>query len=186
MAKSKIVKNIFLTICVMILTSCSFSPISPNYKEKEELMEMPKVLFLYTYYDYIDENELIKYIDNAGNLHMVNLFSEKGVLAISDIYEKIDISNDEIIDSVDKDKLKANYQFFLQVPVESGEYENLIYTESFLDVELGRHRWYGLRYDKKGELEYIILAGEGDTAIENQDEDAQKIASWLRGILYKE
>ena len=109
-------------------------------------MEMPKVLFLYTYYDYIDENELIKYIDNAGNLHMVNLFSEKGVLAISDIYEKIDISNDEIIDSVDKDKLKANYQFFLQVPVESGEYENLIYTESFLDVELGRHRWYGLRY----------------------------------------
>ena len=37
----------------------------------------------------------------------------------------------------------------------------------------------------KGELEYIILAGEGDTAIENQDEDAQKIASWLRRFSIK-
>lgn len=184
MAKSKIISSIVIAIGAIMLAACSFSSTSPDSKENVVWANMPKALFIYIHY-YGSGTEVINYIDSAGNVYNIDVNKDER-LALQDIYEEIDISKDEKTDKVDEEQLKSNYQLLLQVPRESVERKNLIYTESFNDEVLGYHEWYGLRYDKKGELEYIILAGEGDTAIENQDEDAQKIASWLRGILYKE
>lgn len=182
MAKSKIISSIVIAIGAMMLTGCSFFTSSPDSTENDAWTNMPKALFIYIHY-YGSGTEVVNYIDSAGNVYNMEVNKDEQ-LDLQGIYEKINVSKDKKIDKVDEEQLKSNYQLLLQIPRESVEDKNLIYTESFNDVVLGYHEWYGVRYDKKVELEYIILAGEGDTAIENQDEDAQKIASWLRGILF--
>ena len=174
----------FLIICVILFTGCRPSQTTPDSMQKEEPAKMPKALFLYFYYNG-DYYEVAKYIDDMGNVHTIDISSEEQRLTIKEFYERVNQSKDEILYRVDEEQLNSNYQLFLQVPIESGEKENLIYTESIEDVVYGKHRWYGFRYNKKGELEHIVLAGEGDTSVINQDKTAQEIETWLRGILIK-
>lgn len=119
----------------------------PDSTDNEVWTNMPKALFIYIHY-YGSGTEVVNYIDSAGNVYNIDVNKDEH-LAFQDIYEKIDILKDEKIDNVDEEQLKFNYQLFLQVPRESGEDKNLIYTESFNDEVLGYYEWYGVRYDTK-------------------------------------
>lgn len=182
MENIRVIKIMSLVICVFLFTGCKLSQTTPKPEEIEGPLKMPKALFLYHVYSG-QSVELVSYLDEVGNIYTIDFTSKEVSLNWEELYERIDKSKDEIIGNVNEEQLKAMYQLFLQVPIESGKEENLIYTESTDDVVLGFHRWYGLRYDKKGEIEYILLNGEGDTAVENQDKTAQEIEDWLKDIL---
>lgn len=49
--------------------------------------------------------------------------------------------------------------------------------------ETGQHDWYGIDYDKCGELEPITLNHHGVHSYQTQDETVEDIVQWLKGVL---
>lgn len=76
------------------------------------------------------------------------------------------------------------YMIFLQVPIESGKLDNLLYFE-LDDAVIGTENWYGFRYNQQEKLEVIPLNDEGESGYKNQNETAQEIGQWLKSVLHE-
>lgn len=179
MKNIRIIKIMSLVVCILLFTACKFSNNTPEPEDMDGPIKMPKALFLY-HFEYVDIGEKISYIDEFGNIYTADLSSEERALKFPELNESLNSSKHQKIGHVNEEQLNKMYQMFLQVPLESGEKENLIFTQDEQEDEKGNHKWYGFRYDEQGKLKYVLLNGEGKLIYENQDETAQEIAGWLK------
>lgn len=176
----RLIKIMFLVVCLLLLTACNFSKTPLDSDEMDRPIKNPNALFLYEFY-YFETGKILNYIDEVGDVYTTDLSFKERTLQFQELNERLDRTKDQKIGHVDEEQLNKMYQMFLQVPIESGETENMIYTESTEDVEKGNHKWYGFRYNEQDEFEYVLLNGDGESCYENQDETAQEIADWLKG-----
>lgn len=172
--KKVAVKLLIISLLVVLFVGCGSS----------STKQIPEIVFIcstdYTYVDYsrtmytktfLDKNGNFYYTDNSYvcSLKYDELITE---YAAGNLEGKIELRT-----SCDADVITEKYKELLKV-VANKDYE-MEYYELMPDVQSVDSNWYGIYYDKKGELDRIILhCYERDMNINSNDETANALYKW--------
>lgn len=187
---------VIITIIALVMSGCSNAVSEPDMSDFGSdisnvvyeadtsdivFSDMPDIVFKvctsYNRYEH-DDSYLLTFIDKNGNYYS------------SDYSEIFFLSNEELIDTLksgderitkssvsrDVDELRENYKKLLKV-ADNKEYE-LEYPEYVPAVEYDHITWYGLYYDKDGNLSSLLIHEHRQTEIYANDDRANEIYEW--------
>lgn len=179
----------YVIVCffsISIIAGCGQRTTESRGEQKTNVSEkksekMPVIVFEYTYEYYDSEPHLYKYlfIDSYGNIYCGD--SDSYFCTAEERMKLYDILIREdgckLINKINMEQLQEKYETVQQI--ESGLKNEIIVEESTLDVCLGQHKWNSYCYDKEGNLNVVILYGEGDSSYINSDRRAKELADWI-------
>ena len=175
--------SIWFVVCINEHEKTASTPISDEPKTANDSMETEeitqKIVFVYQYTNWSDTYQNRGYyIDCAGNKVKYDVSTEAEKYA--DLPKLLSyLESQENVESepcLDKNELSQYFDWLLNI--------SLDYTleEKSEGADRGSHCFYGIRYDKEGELIPILLAESGDWTRTNTDSYAVKIVEELRKI----
>lgn len=151
--------------------------------------EMPDIVFkkciVYNRYEN-DSDRLLTFLDKNGNYYS-STDSEIYGLSNEELIEKLKSGDERITKSsatCDVDELRENFDKLLKV-AENKEYE-LVYPEVVPTVEYDHITWYGLYFDKDGNLLSLPIHERMQTEIEANDDRASEIYEWYKSAAKKQ
>lgn len=151
--------------------------------------EMPDIVFkkciAYNRYEN-DSDRLLTFLDKNGNYYS-STDSEIYGLSNEELIEKLKSGDERITKSsatCDVDELRENFDKLLKV-AENKEYE-LVYPEVVPCVEYDHITWYGLYFDKDGNLLSLPIHERMQTEIEANDDRANEIYKWYASAAKKQ
>ena len=165
-------------ICVSLLLSLS------GCSQQQEI-EMPEIVFEYYYYmDYFGTRDIPPYdiwwIEQDGSIYHSNdemYYHYTGAQRMEQ-YESVKAELDyEVVGAVDVDVLQEKWQVLQEIV--NGENNEVLLEDDMLTVVKPEEMWYGYCYNSDGELEVVILRGEGNISYIHQDPRARELADWL-------
>lgn len=191
---------VIITIIALVMSGCSNAVSEPDMSDFGSdisnvvyeadtsdivFSDMPDIVFKvctsYNRYEH-DDSCLLTFIDKNGNYYSSD-YSEIFFLSNEELIETLKSGDERITKlsvSCDADELSENYKKLLKVAAKK-KYK-LVYPEALPDVEADSTTWYGLYYDKDGNLSSLpIHAKERLTGINANDDRANEIYEWYSG-----
>ncbi|MDE7366613.1 MAG: hypothetical protein K2N24_04590 [Lachnospiraceae bacterium] len=173
-------KKVLIIICMSLLLSLS------GCSQQQEI-EMPEMVFRYFYH--LDYQEVPPYdiwwIEQDGTICHSRDETYQSAAGLMEQYESIKAELDyEVVGTVDVDVLQEKWEILQEIV--NGENNEVLLEEDMLTVVKPREKWYGYYYNSDGELEVVILRGEGNTMYINQDPRARELADWLDEVFQAE
>lgn len=173
---------IIISVLISLMSGCS-NAVSESVMPDVE-SDMPDIVFKvctsYNQYEH-DDGFLLTFIDKNGN-YCFSDYSEIFFLSNEELIESLNLGDERITKlskSCDTDELSDNYKKLLKVAANE-DYE-LEYPEVVPAVEYDHITWYGLYYDKDGNLSSILIHGHRETEIYANDDRANEIYEWHSG-----
>lgn len=181
---------VIISVLILLMSGCSTtvseSDMSNVVSESDTsdivFSDMPDIVFkVCTSFNQYENDDgcLLTFIDKNGNYYFSD-YSEIFFLSNEELIESLKSGDDRITKlsvSCDADELSENYKKLLKVAANK-KYE-LAYPEALPDVEADSTTWYGLYYDKDGNLSSLpIHAKERMTGINANDDRANEIYEW--------
>lgn len=168
-------KKAFIMICVSLLLS-----LSGCSQQQEMEIEMPEIVFRYFYY--LDYQEVPPYdiwwIEQDGTICHSRDETYQSVADLMEQYESIKAELDyEVVGTVDVEVLQEKWQILQEIV--NGENNEVLLEDDMLTVIEPEEKWYGYYYNSDGELQLVILRGEGNISYIHQDHRARELADWL-------
>lgn len=173
-----------ITILALVMGGCS------NSVSEADMPEIVfKVCTAYNPYEHgFDENESAE-----QGRYSLTFVDKNGSYYFSDYTDIYFLSNEELIEalksgderitklsvSFDTDELLENYKKLLKVAANK-EYE-LVYPKEVPAVEYDHITWYGLYYDKDGNLSSLLIHEHTQVEIYANDDRANEIFEWYSG-----
>lgn len=203
-------KKIFLVIIAVFtlaMSGCKISAVSGSFPDPVDdsnddpvvvsvSAEIPDIVFtvryIYNRYgnDFDKSSEqgryLLTFLDKNGNYYSSS-DSEIYGLSNEELIEKLKSGDERITKSsvnCDIDELRENFDKLLKV-AENKEYE-LVYPEVVPAVEYDHITWYGLYFDKDGNLLSLPIHERMQTEIEANDDRANEIYEWYKSAAKKQ
>ena len=147
--------------------------------------DMPDIVFMYSY-EYNHEYFESYVFDKNGNIY----YSSKEEVCSHSYKEKLDLyatgelkNKMELIGTIDTSELEKFFQSFLEIMHDGGV--NLTSDDCIPDVIAPWERWYGLYYDKNGDVELTLLYQEDAGTHYTNDTRADEIVEWMKQIVDK-
>lgn len=196
-------KKIFpaiITAFTLAMSGCSIKAVSGSFPDSVNdsnddpvvvsvSAEMPDIVFkkciVYNRYEN-DSDRLLTFLDKNGNYYS-STDSEIYGLSNEELIEKLKSGDERITKSsatCDVDELRENFDKLLKV-AENKEYE-LVYPEVVPAVEYDHMTWYGLYFDKDGNLLSLPIHERMQTEIEANDDRANEIYKWYASAAKKQ
>lgn len=129
---------------------------------------------------------LLTFLDKNGNYYSSD-HNDIFVLSDEELIEALKSGDERITKSsatCDVDELRENFDKLLKV-AENKEYE-LVYPEVVPAVEYDHITWYGLYFDKDGNLLSLPIHERMQTEIEANDDRANEIYKWYASAAKKQ
>ena len=145
----------------------------------EVLTEMPDIVFMYSY-QYYPERFAKCVFDKDGNIYYsceeeVFYLNYKDML---ELYTSGELKNKmELIGTIDTSELEENFQSFLEIMRDGGV--NLTSDDWIIDEIVPIEKWYGLYYDKDGNVEITLLYLEDEGEHYTNDARVDKLVYWV-------
>lgn len=196
-------KKIFsaiITAFTLVMSGCSIKAVSGSFPDSVNdsnddpvvvsvSAEMPDIVFkkciVYNRHEN-DSDRLLTFLDKNGNYYS-STDSEIYGLSNEELIEKLKSGDERITKSsatCDVDELRENFDKLLKV-AENKEYE-LVYPEVVPTVEYDHMTWYGLYFDKDGNLLSLPIHERMQTEIEANDDRANEIYKWYASAAKKQ
>lgn len=154
-----------------MLSACQ---VKQETEDKE--IKYPEVMFAKTHV-FSQKNMIGYYIDKEGNVYKFD-YSED-VYKSQKLYDTFILMEDDIVDTINKDDLYSIYNDFAVMD----NCDNKRSQDTKEMEEYGYFRWYGFRYNSNEEIEVILLSGEGDSNLINNNEKALDIVDWIDEVV---
>lgn len=166
---------VIISVLILLMSGCS-NAVSES--------DMPDIVFKvctrYNQYENDDRCSLM-FVDKNGNYYHSD-DCEIFFLSNEELIEKLKSGDERITKlsvSCDTEELLENYKKLLKVAANK-EYE-LEYPEVVPAVEYDHITWYGLYYDKDGNLSSLLIHERRQTEIYANDDRANEIFEWYSG-----
>lgn len=187
----------------LIMSGCSTNADSGSFSDLVSVSavdpvsaEMPDIVFTVRYVynrygnDFDESSEqgryLLTFIDKNGNYYSSD-YNDIFGLSDEELIEALKSGDERIIKSsatCDIDELRENFDKLLKI-AENKEY-GLVYPEVVPSVEYDHITWYGLYYDKDGDLFSLPIHERKQTEIDANDDRANEIYEWYVGAAKKQ
>ncbi len=192
--------SVIITAYTLVMSGCSIKAVSGAFPDPVDdsnddpvvvsvSAEMPDIVFkkciVYNRYEN-DSDRLLTFLDKNGNYYS-STDSEIYGLSNEELIEKLKSGDERITKSsatCDVDELRENFDKLLKV-AENKEYE-LVYPEVVPTVEYDHITWYGLYFDKDGNLLSLPIHERMQTEIEANDDRANEIYKWYASVAKKQ
>ncbi len=192
-----------ITVLALIMSGCSTNADSGSFSDLVSdpavdpvSAEMPDIVFtvryIYNRYgnDFDESSEqgryLLTFLDKNGNYYSSD-HSDIFGLSDEELIEELKSGDERITKSsatCDIDELRENFDKLLKI-AENKEY-GLVYPEVVPSVEYDHITWYGLYYDKDGDLLSLPIHERKQTEIDANDDRANEIYEWYVGAAKKQ
>ena len=177
-----------LFVCILFisfLAGCSFDDPEISARKIKDPSQMPDIVFIkeYDYTDVFNEYDDVQYrtefFDKQGNYYVTFdpyvYFLSYDELIKEFVEGKLD-DKIQFTRSCDVDALFENYQKLCKVS-RNKDYK-IVHPEVVPAVETEKLYYYGLYYNKKGEIRSILFHEYGPEHFEANDELANEIYEW--------
>ena len=147
--------------------------------------DMPDIVFMYSS-NYERETFKQYVFDKDGNIY----FSDKKEIyflndsELLDLYSSGELKNKmKLLGTIDSSELNKYFQLFLEIMHVGGV--NLTSADYTVDAIMPQESWYGLYYNRKGNVESSLLYKDDSGEYYTNNPKADEIVQWMSKIIKK-